>query len=557
MRKSLTQFTSVRPVYTDPSEQQQAQRLLLINLAWIAASILAAPLMLWWLSGASNVNIGMWFVPLTIPVALSIHGLIQRGQLRQARRLFVVNLLLTALLLVFPEYRLDSPFIVTFTLPLTAAGVLLRRPRLLGIALFLLGVIGVGGLAQISTDMQPTMLGNTIESVGTSIVLVLVMISLNTVMLWTFISGAEEILERQRSLTHLIASASQISYTLAELLAPGEELNHVVEQLRDALGLYHVQIFLIDPARGLPVLQAGTGFIGRHLPEESSFRALEEHSPIHEILRQKKPILIQDTDPEPKRSGFLPATQSELLLPLCVGDQILLGVLDLHSTTRNAFLPEERNILVAISNHLAVALHSIRQTDTLRTSLEQRDQFSERIEAAQREMARLNRQLVGIAWGAYLKERQDTMAGLGWRKGEIVPLETETEVLSQTLAAGQPFLEQRDEASILSVPIRLRGQTLGAVEFRRSGSTRWTPAALELAQAVAERLALSLENTRLFEQAQTTAQREQLVSQITSELQTTTDLQSLLTLAATRFQDALGATHTQVRLGMPAENDQA
>jgi hypothetical protein len=34
-------------------------------------------------------------------------------------------------------------------------------------------------------------------------------------------------------------------------------------------------------------------------------------------------------------------------------------------------------------------------------------------------------------------------------------------------------------------------------------------------------------------------------------LQSTSDLESLLTLAAARFQDALGATHTRVRLGLP------
>ncbi|RPI97988.1 MAG: GAF domain-containing protein [Chloroflexi bacterium] len=128
----------------------------------------------------------------------------------------------------------------------------------------------------------------------------------------------------------------------------------------------------------------------------------------------------------------------------------------------------------------------------------------------------------------------------------------------ETMEDGQSRLEQHGETSVLCVPIQLRGQTLGAVEFRRPGATGWSSAALELAQVVAERLALSLENARLFEQAQTTAQREQLVSQITSQLQTATDLQSLLTLAAARFQDALGATQTNVRLGgPPADDDRA
>jgi hypothetical protein len=39
-------------------------------------------------------------------------------------------------------------------------------------------------------------------------------------------------------------------------------------------------------------------------------------------------------------------------------------------------------------------------------------------------------------------------------------------------------------------------------------------------------------------------------------LQASNDLQTLLTVAAAQFQDALGATRTQVRLGIPAK-DQA
>ncbi len=557
MREFLARLTTLPTVYTDSAEQQQARRLLLINLVWIALVVLAAPLMLWWLSWVPDINVGILFIPLTAVVAVLVHMLIQRGQLRQARRLFVLNSLAAALVAIFPEYRLDSPFIIMLVVPLTSAGVLLRGSRLLGVALVLSVMAGVGGLAQIAVGMEPAQLGSTAGSIGASIILILVVIILNTVMLWTFTSSAEEMLDRQHSLTGLIAHTAQISQTLAELPGMGEELSRVVEQLRDMLGLYHVQIFLSDAASGLPVLQASTGFIGRRLLEEGGLVSPGERSPVNAALRQKDPILIRATDLEEQRSSFLPATQSELLLPLRVGNLVPFGVLDLHSTRPDAFAPEERHILEVIGSHIAAALHNLRQADMLRSGYEQRDQLNDQIEAASRELARLNRQLVGSTWGAYLQERQRTQPGLNWRAGALNPAplaETEeSEALMQTIRDGQARLEERNDGHVLCVPIRLRGQTLGAVEFRRSSSTQWTAAALELALVVSERLALSLENARLFEQAQTTAQREQLVSQITSQLQTTTDLQSLLTLAATRFQDALGATHTHVRLGIPED----
>lgn len=553
----LRQITSVRADYPDLSEQQQAQRLLLVNLSWVVIIVLAAPLMLWWLSGAPDTNRGLLFMPLTVIVTLVIHGAIQRGQLRIARPLFVANVLLAALLATFPDYRLDSPLIVVLSLPVTAAGVLLRRPGLFRIALLVLAAAAMGGLIQITADMGPTRLGDTTESVGTSIILILAMTSLNTIMLWTFVSSAEESLEHQHNLATLIAQTAQISGTLGELSALDETLDQTVEQLRDAFGLYHAQVFLSDPVSGLPVLQASTGYIGRRLVEAESALKLGESSPISDALRRKDPILILDSDPEDRRVAFLPATQSQLLLPLRVGNLLPFGVLDLHSTDRHTFSPEALNVLAALSYHMAAALYAIRQTDSLRTSFQERDRFAEQIDAVQREVARLNRQLVGTTWGVYLSRRQATTPGLDWVTGGVLPPETESDVIRQTIEDGQPRLEQRDEAHILCVPIRLRGQTLGAVEFRRAGSTQWTSDALELAQVVAERLALSLENVRLFEQAQTTAQREQLVSQITSQLQTSTDLQSLLTLAATQFQDALGASQTRVRLGLAAEDNQA
>jgi len=74
-----------------------------------------------------------------------------------------------------------------------------------------------------------------------------------------------------------------------------------------------------------------------------------------------------------------------------------------------------------------------------------------------------------------------------------------------------------------------------------------------LAQVISERLALALDNLRLFEQAQVIARREQLASQIGANLQAKTDIDSLVTVAAEAFQEALGASRTNVRLGVPQE----
>ncbi|MBN1200829.1 MAG: GAF domain-containing protein [Anaerolineae bacterium] len=551
MQNRITRLTTVHFGYPDSAERQQASRLLIINLAWMVMIIAASPLLSWWVIEDPHLEPGILFVPVSLAAAVLVHWSIQRGWLQRARFLFVLNIMMMSLLTIFPDYRLDStPFTIVLLLPLTAAGVLLRRSSLLGIALLLIVAVAVGGSIQIGVGLEPEpSSGSAVESVGATIFVVALMIVLSTIMLVTFGSTIEDVTVQQHHLAHLITNTAAASHALVTMPDSDEDLNRTIEQIRDAFELYHAQVYLADPLSGLAVLRASTGFIGRRLLEEESLRRPDESSPVNNALRQTEPIQILNTAPEDQRVGFLPATQSELLLPLRVGDLLPVGVLDLHGAAPTTFSPRLVEVLTAVSNQLAAVLHGAHQTRELRATYAERDQLLERVESGRQEVARINRQLVGTTWGTYLADYREAVPGFDWQEQSITPSSTESELLRQTMEDGQPHLERRGDEHVLSVPIRLRGQALGAIEFRRPGEPGWSSQALEMAQAVAERLALSLENARLFEQAQTTAQREQLISQVTSQLQTTNDLQTLLTLAAAEFQDALGATRTQVRLG--------
>jgi GAF domain-containing protein len=550
MRTWITHLTTLRTPYAEDIEGQQAQRLLLINLMWLVLTVLAVPVVVWRMieDGPDTVTL---FIPVSLLPAIAIHRDLQNGVLNRARWLFVLNIGAISLLANFPEYRLDSPFIIMLTLPVTAAGALLKRIELLGFAMLLVVIVTMGGLVQIRAEMEPTPLGDLTASIRTTVFVFAVTVTLTTAMLWLFLTNTEEALQQRRSLAALLAVTESITEKLAELPAPGEALNQAIEQLRSTFDLYHVQVFLINPASGLALLKASTGYLGRRLLEEESLSTPDEDSPINDALRRKTPLVILDSDPENQRAGFLPATQSQVLIPLRVKDYLPFGVLDLHSTERRTFTPELMNALTIIGNQLAAALYGVQQTDDLRTSFEERDKLLDQIENNRRDLAKINRQIVGSAWGMYLTEREGAVPGYDWRNHTIVTAQTESPILNQTLGDGQAHLEHGDGFDILCVPIRLRGQVLGAVEFRRANEQeKWSGAVLDLAQATAERLALSLENARLFEQAQSTAQREQLVSQITSDLQANHELRALLNQAAAQFQQALGATHTRVRLGL-------
>ena len=548
MRQRLERFISIRQTYVDADDQRQANWLLIANSEWIAlAALLGIPLVLWVITESRS--IGLLILATSVIIGFATDRLVRRRKLAIAQIVFVGNLLVTLLLFVLTSFRVDTPPIILLTIPLTAAGILLGRPGLLTTAGIITLAVIAGGILQRNAGMQTEWLASTNAPFRAGILFGTVTVIVNGLLLWGFVGGTEHLTRRHARLEHLLSATRQVSQTLVDLPTEAEALNRAVEQLRDLLGLYHVQVFVSDPVRGLATLKASTGYLGRRMLEEDSLFMPDENSPINDALRRKDARLILDTAPEDQRGGFLPATRSELLLPLRVGNLLPIGVLDMHSTRRDTFSQDMLDALGAIGHHMAVALHNAQQSQDLHVSYQERDRLIDQIDAAQRELSRLNRQLVSATWGTYLEEQRDANAGFEWRPEGTVPSKFQADRASGDTGSGEPRLVRDGEIEALSVPIRLRGQTLGTVEFQRS-SGGWSPAALELAQAVADRLALSLENARLFEQAQITAQREQQVGEITARMQTATDLHGLLSLAANQFQDALGAGFTRVRLGV-------
>jgi GAF domain-containing protein len=101
----------------------------------------------------------------------------------------------------------------------------------------------------------------------------------------------------------------------------------------------------------------------------------------------------------------------------------------------------------------------------------------------------------------------------------------------------------------LAVPITLRGQTIGALGLRRDESSGWTADDVAVVQAVAEQVALTLENMRLFEETRRRAQREQMIREITTKMRGSTDLDTILQTTVQELAKVLGTSRTFVQLG--------
>jgi signal transduction protein with GAF and PtsI domain len=108
----------------------------------------------------------------------------------------------------------------------------------------------------------------------------------------------------------------------------------------------------------------------------------------------------------------------------------------------------------------------------------------------------------------------------------------------------------RSEFTSMSVPINLRGETLGVIHLqdRAEQSKEWSEEELGAVQAVADQIAQNIENARLFEQTLRRAERERKVLEITNKIRSTNDPQAMLKITVEELQRSLNASRAQVIL---------
>ena len=94
---------------------------------------------------------------------------------------------------------------------------------------------------------------------------------------------------------------------------------------------------------------------------------------------------------------------------------------------------------------------------------------------------------------------------------------------------------------------------LGAVEWEIPAQSL-SEEKLELAKELANRLALSLDNARLFQESQRATERERLVNNIAAKLTAQTNINEILQTAVREVGQALRAPQVSIHLHSTATN---
>jgi signal transduction histidine kinase/CheY-like chemotaxis protein len=159
-----------------------------------------------------------------------------------------------------------------------------------------------------------------------------------------------------------LEASNQMGQQVTSILDLVALLEAAVKAIQSRLGYYYVAVGLLNEAKDKVVLQAGIGRDGSRPPAPgSSFDLDGVPSIINWVARSGMAYRADDVHTDDKYLAYdgLPATRSEVALPLQVGEEIL-GVLDIQSDRLARFDDEDQRVLQTLSNQIAIAVRNAR-----------------------------------------------------------------------------------------------------------------------------------------------------------------------------------------------------
>jgi GAF domain-containing protein len=331
----------------------------------------------------------------------------------------------------------------------------------------------------------------------------------------------------RRRAAHLEALA-QVAQAVASVRDLQELLPQIAMAISDKFGFYHVGLFLLDEANEYAVLSATNSEGGQKMLERKHRLRVGQEGIVGYVTSSGEPRVAMDVGRDAVffDNPELPNTHSEIALPL-KSETRIIGALDVQSTTTGAFTDEDIQMLSLLADQVSLAIENARLFDETRSALSEAEAIS--------------RQFTREAWGRVPIEHK--LLGYRYNVAGAAPLTEPVDVSKP--AKGKSRDNQKDTNQVV-IPIELRGEMIGTLVVQSPSTEKLNQDQIDLIRAVAERVALSAENARLFEETTRRAERERLVSDITGKIRSVNDSQTMVQTAIEELRRALGASRVEV-----------
>ena len=328
-----------------------------------------------------------------------------------------------------------------------------------------------------------------------------------------------------------LRTAAEVARDAASAPSLDALLDQAARLIRDRFSLYHTGIFLLDEKREFAVLRASPSEAGKKMLENQHRLRVGEQGIVGRVAATGEPRIALDTGVDPVHffNPLLPNTHSEMALPLKTAEGTL-GVIDIQSDQPEAFTQDDIAIVQVMADQLATAIQRTNLLQQVQTQLAQLEQsYQSFTEQSWRTFGRAGRQNIGYKFDNVrlesIKTVPEDVRNL-FDKGEALP-------------AGL-------NGHNLQIPIRLRGQVIGAVQLRfQTGNAPEVTTAM--IQQIADRLATALENARLLEDSLRRANKERAIGEITTKISASVNMRNVLQTAVEELGRAIPGSDVMIQ----------
>jgi GAF domain-containing protein len=341
--------------------------------------------------------------------------------------------------------------------------------------------------------------------------------------------------EHDRALQAISEIDNQINNNVA--IDEQEFLKHISLIIRTHFRVDRVRVFLLDEVGEYLILQASDPSEDKGIQiwvnrSGSSYRDQTDSASI----QVGKGIF----------SFNLPKAEDNIITnsiyPITTGSQFL-GVLNVLSSKTE---PGEvyKSSLQTAANQIAFAVENLRLSSRIRSYVEETNV--------------LTRQSTRDAWK---KVQGGTQIGFHYDRIRVMegfeeyPPNTIAQLIDGKSVVYVPSGSPR--VSKLIAPILLRNQMIGSIGYEEEDPNYiWEKDRIIVLESVAAQVSMALENTRLIAESQQLAQQEQLISEVTSRMRETLDIDSILQTAIQDIRRSFKLEEAEIRLqpSSPIEN---
>jgi GAF domain-containing protein/HAMP domain-containing protein len=341
-------------------------------------------------------------------------------------------------------------------------------------------------------------------------------------------------MELERRSTELEAIA-EVARDISVIRDLNTMLSVASSLIRERFDFHHTGIYLMDERNEYLILRAASGPSSQALLEQGFKLKNGGTSVIGSVAQtgQAQIAMFSEHGSSLSKNILLPETKSEIGFPLR-GKSLIIGVLDIQSSDEKAFTKREIQIFQILADQLSAAIDNAQLVQQVEGTINQLN-VSNRIQTKRNWDATLAQQNLGYEYDGF--------------QIQAVPQNLPPELMKQ-LEDGKPIILKQGSANhnggraaqnTLMVPLLLSGQVIGVIGLERDNpDLGWTNEEISIAEAAANRAAITLENARLLEESQRRALKERTISESTARISTALSVENILSITAEELERVIG-----------------